>query len=543
MHNSFWREHQRFLKGLIATIVITAVLGIFQEQAFEFMAEILEFEKPAPFDGTSLPVEEIPDWSNISSSDFGLLAAQLPQEKKIELPNYDPIIFGLLVADLNFGIDKGLANQLITYAVPYMGSYESGSREYDGSHLGVDIKIPTGTPIRTIANGRVVKVAEASAGFGKHVVVKHYDVPLLNENETVDLYSAYAHLSGISVIKGQILTRGTVVGLSGTSGTSTTPHLHLQIDNENAPWHPWWPFSSREASAQGLDFFDGVSAGLGQAEAIENTINPMLWIQRYLAADLAEIPADMHAADAANSEQPAADSETEAEEEIAEAEETVQSEDSTGPTEENQEPMTNDQEPEEPEPEEIEELFTDVDSTHSNFKAIKYLKENEIIGGYPDGTFQPNKTVSRIEALKMILLGFDIEVVPVLDLGFPDTSNQQWYAPFVGTAVQKGIAKGYPDGTFGPGKTVNRAEYLKILLASAGIDPDSVDEAPYTDVPVDAWFSSFAAYSKLKNIFPVVGDALSAGNGVTRAEVAETIYRMIVLMQTEAESYTKDLEI
>ncbi|MFH1375543.1 MAG: S-layer homology domain-containing protein [Patescibacteria group bacterium] len=529
MHNSFWREHQHFLKGLIATIAITAVLGIFQEQAFEFMAEVLEFEKPAPFDGTSLPVKEIPDWSNINSSEFNLLAAQLPQEKKIELPNYDPIIFGTVVADLNFGIDKDLANKLITYAVPYMGSYETGSREYDGSHLGVDIKVPTGTPIRVIANGKVVKVAEASAGFGKHVVVKHYDVPLLNKNETVDLYSAYAHLSRLSVIKGQILTRGTVVGFSGTSGTSTTPHLHFQIDNENAPWHPWWPFSSKEASAQGLDFFDGVSAGLGQAEAIENTINPMLWTQRYLTADLVEIPKDLHAA--ASSQSPAT-SETEVEA-VAETEEP---EDLAEPEEENQEPEEENQEPK-------EALFSDVAGDHPNYKAIKYLKEKEIIGGYPDGTFQPDKTVSRVEALKMILLGFDIDVVPVLDLGFPDTSNQQWYAPFVGTAIKRDIAKGYPDGTFGPGKTVNRAEYLKILLASAGINPDSAAGAPYTDVPIDAWFASFAAYSKLKNIFPAVGDVLNAGNGVTRAEVAETIYRMIVLQKTDAESYTQDLEI
>jgi hypothetical protein len=200
---------------------------------------------------------------------------------------------------------------------------------------------------------------------------------------------------------------------------------------------------------------------------------------------------------------------------------------------------------EDPENEEgtVTAIFTDVDSAHQNTKAIQYLKENEIIGGYSDGSFQPDKTVSRVEALKMILLGLKIELQPMLDLGFPDTSNQQWYASFVGTAVNKEIAKGYPDGTFGPGNTVNRAEYLKILLASARIAPDSATEKPYEDVAADAWFASFANYSKLKNIFPISGILFNGTKGVTRAEVAETLYRLIVLRETGAASYSVDLEI
>jgi len=571
---NFWQEHKHFLKGLIATVIVTAAVGIFGEQTGEFMATILDFEKPEPFDGTALPIREVPDWTNLVGEEYKLLSVQLPQEKKIELPNYDPIIFGTVVADLNWSVDQDLANQLVTYAVPYMGSYELNSREYEGSHLAVDIKIPTGTPIYAVANGKVVKIAQASSGFGKHIVIKHPDVPMLNENETVTLYSAYAHLSEISVTKNQIVRRGDVIGKSGNSGISTTPHLHFQIDREEAPWHPWWPFSSAEATAAGLNFFDGVSSGLGQAEAIKNTINPMLWVQRYLAADVAEIPPEMHtasAADTTTNEQPEADdsdeqpttekvtetikpittetvastSETieppaEVEEEPTKEipEETIGPEDSGEPAEGNQESAFAEATADKP----IESIFTDVDSNHENFKAIKYLKEHEIIGGYPNGSFQPNQTVSRVESLKMILLGLGIELQPMLDLGFPDTSNQQWYSDFIGTAVNHGIAKGYPDGTFGPGNTVNRAEYLKILLGSARIAPDSVDESPYADVSVNAWFAPFVNYSKLKNIFPVK-NLFEGAKGVTRAEVAETLYRLIVLRETNAASYSDELEI
>lgn len=551
---NFWHEHKHFVKGFVVAVLATLVVGVFGTQTGDFLASVLDLEKPAPFDGTNLPIETVPDWTVVGGR-TSLLAAQIPLNEMTALPNYDPAIFGVTVADLNYSIEKDLVNKIITYAVPYMGSYETGSREYEGSHLAIDIKIPTGTPVHAVANGKVVKVAQASSGFGMHIVVKHYDVPDLNENETVDLYSAYAHLSKTSVNVGDIVTRGQLIGESGSTGTSTTPHLHFQIDNDNAPWHPWWPFTSADTSAAGVSFFDGVSAGIGQAAAIENTINPMLWVQRYLVTDETQTyDSDLHASSedssvtetetvatttvADTSEQVETPTETET---VATAEEenheTEQPDTTTEPAEEESSNQVAETETTQ------ESIFTDVDTAHPNAKAIKYLKENEIVGGYDDGSFQPDKTVNRVEALKMLILGFGIIIEPKLDLGFTDTSNQQWYSDFVGTAMNRGIAGGYPDNTFRPGNTINRAEYLKILLGSASIAPDSVTDAPYSDVSADAWFSAYAAYSKVKNIFPLAGDVFNGSAGVTRAEVAETIYRILVLQNTGASAYTDDLEI
>jgi len=564
---NYWQEHKHFFKGLIATIAITVIVGIFGESTGEFMASVLDLEQPAPFDGTSLPIETVPDWTKVGGR-TSLLAAQIPLEQKINLPNYDPIVFGATVADLNWSVDTKLANQLVTFAVPYMGSYESGSREYEGSHLAVDIKVPIGTPIHAVANGKVVKVAQSSSGFGKHIVIKHYDVPNLDENETIDLYSAYAHLSLTNVIVGQIVTRGELIGESGSTGTSTTPHLHFQIDKDSAPWHPWWPFSSADCATAGVNFFDGVSAGIGQAAAIENTINPMLWVQHYLVTDETKNPSDLHANENSEIENEEKNIEIETKEiaetvepvaieVVASTAEIIETPTGTEENDSNKEDKIVEEkvvaETEEKGPNEVNELleekitietiFTDVDSTHPNATAIKYLLENEIVGGYDDGSFQPEKTVNRVEALKMLILGFGVADNPKLDLGFEDTSNQAWYSNYVGTAMNRGIVSGYADNTFRPGNTINRAEYLKILLFTAGISPDSVDENPYSDVSAEVWFSAFANYSKLKNIFPLDSNLFEGGNGVTRAEVAETIYRVLILRATGASEFSDELKI
>ena len=54
--------------------------------------------------------------------------------------------------------------------------------------------------------------------------------------------------------------------------------------------------------------------------------------------------------------------------------------------------------------------FTDVASSHKNFKAITYLQDKGVIEGYSDNTFKPNQKVNRAEALKIILMGSKIYV-------------------------------------------------------------------------------------------------------------------------------------
>ena len=86
------------------------------------------------------------------------------------------------------------------------------------AHLGVDYAAPTGTPVRTIADGSV-DFAGVQNGFGNVVIVKHG-----NNNTTV-----YAHLSRIFVKKGQAVSQGQNIGAVGSTGWATGPHLHFEF--------------------------------------------------------------------------------------------------------------------------------------------------------------------------------------------------------------------------------------------------------------------------------------------------------------------------
>jgi murein DD-endopeptidase MepM/ murein hydrolase activator NlpD len=90
----------------------------------------------------------------------------------------------------------------------------SGGRK---PHLGVDFASPSGTPVRSVADG-VVQFAGWQRGYGNFIVVQHRQ----------DKSTAYAHLSRINVRKGQRVDQGDVIGLVGSTGVSTGPHLHFE---------------------------------------------------------------------------------------------------------------------------------------------------------------------------------------------------------------------------------------------------------------------------------------------------------------------------
>ena len=95
------------------------------------------------------------------------------------------------------------------------------------AHLGVDYAAPTGTPVRTIADG-VVTFAGWQRGYGNTIEVRHRD------NQT----TLFGHLSRIDVRAGQKVAQGEFIGAVGSTGLSTGPHLHFEFRDNGVHQDP-----------------------------------------------------------------------------------------------------------------------------------------------------------------------------------------------------------------------------------------------------------------------------------------------------------------
>jgi murein DD-endopeptidase MepM/ murein hydrolase activator NlpD len=93
------------------------------------------------------------------------------------------------------------------------------SQWYTFFHHGIDFAAPKGTPIYTIAEGYVEKAEYSRFGFGNHVYINHGN----------GFKSLYAHLSKIEVKENEFVNTNSIIGLVGSTGWSTGPHLHFQV--------------------------------------------------------------------------------------------------------------------------------------------------------------------------------------------------------------------------------------------------------------------------------------------------------------------------
>jgi murein DD-endopeptidase MepM/ murein hydrolase activator NlpD len=113
--------------------------------------------------------------------------------------------------------------RLNSFQLPIAGSYVTtgyktgGALWSSGSHSGVDFRAASGSSVVSVGSGTVVEAGWGGA-YGNNVVIRMND----------GTYTQYGHLSSISVSVGQQVTPGQQIGLAGSTGNSTGPHLHFE---------------------------------------------------------------------------------------------------------------------------------------------------------------------------------------------------------------------------------------------------------------------------------------------------------------------------
>lgn len=172
--------------------------------------------------------------------------------------------------------------------------------------------------------------------------------------------------------------------------------------------------------------------------------------------------------------------------------------------------------------------FIDVNPSSAYCRAVEEMKKLGIFSGYDDGTFRPNKPINRAETVKVVLLTLKYTVMKpsnFTNVGFSDVNSFDWYTPYLMTARAYGVIDGYPDGTFKPANTVNRAEMIKIMIEALNLGFDTNCFKPYQDNTGGKWYSKYACASKKYWLVDPVEGKFDAARQMTRGDVANMIYR------------------
>jgi len=93
------------------------------------------------------------------------------------------------------------------------------TKQPNSGHFGIDIAFPMGTEILSVMSVRVLYVRFPTTGYGYHLAINHGN----------GIVTLYAHCSRILVSEGDIVSKGDVIALVGSTGSSTGPHLHLEV--------------------------------------------------------------------------------------------------------------------------------------------------------------------------------------------------------------------------------------------------------------------------------------------------------------------------
>jgi glutaredoxin-related protein len=199
--------------------------------------------------------------------------------------------------------------------------------------------------------------------------------------------------------------------------------------------------------------------------------------------------------------------------------------------------------------------FSDVSVSNQYHTSIKWMQDEKVVVGYGDGTFQADRSVSRVEFLKMIYVakGLDAEIPAVSsNSGFSDLYSDAWYSKYVAFAKARGTIVGYGDGTFRPDREISRVEAMKIVMTEFfGNEPEAFfqslsendktaiegceNEAHFlADIDSGSWYESFVTYAHSNCLIPLgmvvdknatTDDGFEPARAMTRGEVAEIIYR------------------
>ncbi len=155
---------------------------------------------------------------------------------------------------------------------------------------------------------------------------------------------------------------------------------------------------------------------------------------------------------------------------------------------------------------------------------VESLRLEGIVSGKTIGEFEPDANVTRAEFLKMVMGAFGYAPVSSGSEDFSDVSEGEWYWGYVVKANDLGFVTGYDDGTFKPNATISRVEALTIVIRVSGLDYNQEVTNVFPDTDRFAWYAQVLSFAVEKDVIDgyANGDFGPADN-LTRGQAAKII--------------------
>ena len=179
--------------------------------------------------------------------------------------------------------------------------------------------------------------------------------------------------------------------------------------------------------------------------------------------------------------------------------------------------------------------FQDIPDQHWAKRRIELAATAGLIEGFPDGTFRPDRDLSRAELSAIIIRneGTPLPSVAARDKIFKDLAGTHWAARYIKVANDKQLVRGYLDGTFRANNPITKAEtvtlavrYNRLAGGSTFIRP--VAESPFLDVPIRHWASRSISDAQNDGMLEYVqSDFFEPNKAITRAESVEILTKTV----------------
>jgi hypothetical protein len=181
--------------------------------------------------------------------------------------------------------------------------------------------------------------------------------------------------------------------------------------------------------------------------------------------------------------------------------------------------------------------FSDVNGSAEQSAAIYKLEGLGIIGGYPDGTFKPEKTITRAEFAKIAVniagLKSTADTMVSNQSVFADVKVTDWFNGFVNVAAAQEFVKGDTNGNFRPHDQITHAEVITVLMRILG----------YNDNLPGDWPADYINQATTLGV--LTGISFAANQASTRADVAmmgsKTLDQNVVTYQSNINAFNKAL--